>query len=155
MRTPIFLRSYLPLAVAGLMFAALGAVAAAGEASVGDSGDVAIKGYDPVSYFVDHKAVRGSESYSHRWLGATWLFDSEGHRRMFAAAPASYAPQYGGGCAEAMAETGAAVLDIDPESWQIIDGKLYLSAEPHFQDRALDVAAADRNWQIAGAKLAH
>jgi YHS domain-containing protein len=144
------MRAYcLPLTVAGLMFTALGADAVAGESS---SGDIAIKGYDPVSYFVDHKAVRGSEAYSYRWLGATWLFNSDGHRRTFAAAPASYAPQYGGGCAEAMAVSGAAVIDIDPESWQVIDGKLYLSGKPHFQNRVFDVTAADRNWRIAGAR---
>jgi hypothetical protein len=45
-------------------------------------------------------------------------------------------------------------VNIDPESWQIIDGKLYLSATAHFQDRTLDVAAADRNWPVVRAKVA-
>ncbi len=45
------------------------------------------------------------------------------------------------------------MVNIDPESWQIIDGKLYLSGEAHFQDRKLDVATADANWQVARAKI--
>ena len=74
--------------------------------------------------------------------------------RLFSTSPVSYAPQYGGLCAEGVAAHGEATVNIDPESWQIIDGKLYLSAGAHFQDRALDVAAADRNWPMVRDQLA-
>jgi hypothetical protein len=140
------------LAAAGLV--SLAAVASAGEIDTGYFGDVAIKGYDPVAYFTDGKAVRGAESISYDWLGATWRFSSDEHRRLFTASPVSYAPQYGGLCAEGVAAHGEATVNIDPESWQIIDGKLYLSAAAHFQDRALDVAAAEKNWPTSHAKLA-
>ena len=46
------------LAAAGLV--SLAAVASAGEVDTGYFGDVAIKGYDPVAYFTDGKAVRGA-----------------------------------------------------------------------------------------------
>jgi len=126
-----------------------------GEVAVqsGFSGDVAIRGYDPVAYFIDRKAVQGSEDYSYKWLGATWRFASDEHRHLFAANPISYAPQYGGLCAESISAYGRVVVNIDPESWQIIDGKLYLSGDAHFQDRMLDVAAADKYWPIASAKI--
>ena len=140
------------LAAAGLV--SLAAVASAGEIDTGYFGDVAIKGYDPVAYFTDGKAVRGAESISYDWLGATWRFSSDEHRRLFSASPVSYAPQYGGLCAEGVAVHGEVTVNIDPESWQIIDGKLYLSAAAHFQDRALDVGAAEKNWPISHAKLA-
>jgi YHS domain-containing protein len=139
------------LAAAGIVSVAT--AAKAGEVNTGYFGDVAIKGYDPVAYFTDHKAVRGSEAISYDWLGATWRFSSDEHRKLFSASPVSYAPQYGGLCAEGVAAHGEATVNINPESWQIIDGKLYLSAPAHFQDRALDVAAAERNWPIAHAKL--
>jgi hypothetical protein len=139
------------LAAAGIV--SLATAAKAGEVNTGYFGDVAIKGYDPVAYFADHKAVRGSEAISYEWLGATWRFSSDEHRKLFSASPVSYAPQYGGLCAEGVAAAGEATVNIDPESWQIIDGKLYLSAPAHFQDRVLDVAAAERNWPIAHAKL--
>ena len=121
--------------------------------ATGFSGDVAIRGYDPVAYFTDGKAVLGFEAYSYKWLGATWYFASDGHRRQFAASPISYAPQYGGLCAESIADHGGVVVNIDPESWQIIDGKLYFSGEAHFQDRKLDIAAADANWPVARGKI--
>lgn len=153
----------LALTTMGLVLGLLALGAAAGEVktdvygdvaiATGFSGDVAIRGYDPVAYFTAGKAVLGSEAYSHKWLGATWYFASDDHRRQFAASPISYAPQYGGLCAESMAEHGGVVVNINPESWQIIDGKLYFSGEAHFQDRALDVAAADANWQKARAKI--
>jgi YHS domain-containing protein len=141
---------------AGLAAAGIGSLSAsvlAGDVATGYFSDIAIKGYDPVAYFTDGKAVRGSEAISYGWLGATWQFSNEEHRRMFSASPVSYAPQYGGLCAEGVAADGEATVNIDPESWQIIDGKLYLSAAAHFQDRTLDVAAAEKNWPIARAKL--
>jgi len=69
------------------------------------------------------------------------------------ASPISYAPQYGGLCAEGVAAHGEATVNIEPESWQIIDGKLYLSAAASFQDRPLDVAASEAKWPIAHSKL--
>ncbi len=156
-------RLFLALMTAGLMLGALAVSAAAGEVKsgvygdvaklTGSSGNVAIRGYDPVAYFTDKKAVPGSETYSYKWLGATWYFASDEHRRQFRASPISYAPQYGGLCAETVAAHSGAAVNIDPESWKIIDGKLYLSAKAHFQDRALDVAAADANWPIARSEI--
>ena len=163
MKTLVLQRLCLALTTAGLMLGALVVNSDAdevkkgiyGEVAVmsGFSGDVAIRGYDPVAYFTDGKAVQGSEAYSYKWLGATWRFASDAHRRLFTASPISYAPQYGGACAEGMAYDGRVVVDTDPESWRIIDGKLYLSGNARFQDRTLDVAAAERNWKVARAKV--
>ena len=48
--------------------------------NTGYFGDVAIKGYDPVAYFTQNAAVRGSEEFSYSWLGATWHFASAENR---------------------------------------------------------------------------
>jgi hypothetical protein len=93
MRTRILQRLFPAFATAGLMLAALATNANAGEINTGYFGDVAIKGYDPVAYFTDHKAVRGSETISYGWLGATWRFSSDEHRKLFSASPVSFAPQ--------------------------------------------------------------
>jgi YHS domain-containing protein len=151
MKTGILQRVFPALTAAGLILTALAASANAGEINTGYFGDVAIKGYDPVAYFTDGKAVRGSEAYSYNWLGATWYFASDAHRRLFMASPISYVPQYGGLCAEGVEVDGEATVNIEPESWQIVDGKLYLSSAAHFQDRPLNVAAAEKNWPIARA----
>ena len=136
----------------GLTGGALSTNVRAGEVNTGYFGDIAIKGYDPVGYFVDGKAERGSGAYSRKWLGATWLFSSDEHRRLFAASPMSYAPQYGGLCAEGV-PNGEVTVNIEPESWQIVDGKLYLSAAASFQDRKLNLAKADDKWPSVHVKL--
>ena len=114
-------------ALAVLLFSA--APSAAGEINTGYFGDVAIKGYDPVAYFTDARAVKGSANISYRWLDATWHFASAEHRDMFAKDPVKFAPQYGGHCADGVS-LGTITTNIDPRAWRIIDGKLYLNYDP-------------------------
>ena len=116
------------------LFAASGALlllgmsaptANAGETKIntGYFGNVAIKGFDPVAYFTQGKAVKGSERYKLKWLGAYWHFSSAEHRELFKSKPQSYAPQYGGHCATGLAIHGGLTRDIDPEAWkQEMDG---------------------------------
>jgi YHS domain-containing protein len=85
----------------------------------------AIDGYDPVSYFSEGSAERGSPDISAEWNGATWHFTSTEHRDDFVANPKKYAPQYGGYCALGMAHGGG--VPTNPEAWTIYDGKLYLN----------------------------
>jgi YHS domain-containing protein len=120
MKTLVLQGLCLALTTAGFLLGVLAINAVAGEVKKGVygevavmsgfSGDVAIRGYDPVAYFTDGKAVQGSEAYSYKWLGATWWFANDAHRHRFAASPISYAPQYGGACAESMAY-GRVVVD--------------------------------------------
>jgi YHS domain-containing protein len=86
---------------------------------------IAIKGYDPVAYFTDHKPVKGVPTYKADYEGATYEFASEAHRALFTATPEKYAPQFGGFCAFAAAQGRKA--DIDPAAFTIVDGKLYLN----------------------------
>jgi hypothetical protein len=137
---------------AGMVAGGFVAAASAGEINTGYFGDTAIKGYDPVGYFVDGKAEQGSEAFSYEWLGATWLFANSAHRNLFVAEPMAYAPQYGGLCAEGV-PNGEVTVNIEPESWQIIDGKLYLSAAADFQDRPLNFSKAEEKWPSVHAKL--
>ena len=57
---------------------------------------VAIKGYDPVAYHTEGRAVKGKKEFSHKWNDAKWYFASAGNRDLFVAEPERYAPQYGG-----------------------------------------------------------
>ncbi len=57
---------------------------------------VAIKGYDTVAYHTEGRAVKGSNTFSHRWNDAKWYFASAENRDLFAADPERFAPQYGG-----------------------------------------------------------
>lgn len=101
--------------------------------NTGYFGDVAIKGYDPVAYFTENRAVEGSDEFAYRWLGATWRFTSAENRDLFASEPLKYAPQYGGHCADGVS-FGTITTNIDPKAWRIIEGKLYLSYDPGAAD---------------------
>ncbi len=57
---------------------------------------VAIKGYDPVAYFTENRAVKGSREFTFDWNEARWQFAKAEHRDLFATNPKKYAPNHGG-----------------------------------------------------------
>lgn len=85
----------------------------------------AIDGYDPVSYYTNHRAERGSPDITAEWNGTMWRFTSDAHRKLFIANPKGYAPRYGGFCALGMAHGGN--VPTNPEAWTIHEGSLYLN----------------------------
>jgi YHS domain-containing protein len=85
---------------------------------------VALEGYDPVSYF-NGKPTEGVEKLRSDYKGITYLFKNEANLARFKANPASFEPAYGGWCAYAMGKNGEKVK-IDPETFKIKDGTLYL-----------------------------
>ena len=85
---------------------------------------LAIQGYDPVSYF-DSKPKEGKESLKYVYKGVTYQFINEVNLTKFKASPEKYEPAYGGWCAYAMGNDGSKV-EVDPETFKIIDGKIYL-----------------------------
>ena len=109
----------------------------------------AIDGTDPVAYFTEGRPVEGSADFTYEWNGATWRFASAENRDTFIAAPAQYAPQYGGYCAWAVAQGYTA--STDPAAWKIVDGKLYLNYNKDVQQRweadvPGNIASANGNW---------
>ena len=85
-----------------------------------------VEGYDPVAYLMDGKATEGSERFSLVHQGATFHFASQAHLDAFRKEPAKYLPQYGGYCAYAMGATGEKV-EVDPETFKVKEGKVYLA----------------------------
>ena len=85
----------------------------------------AISGYDPVAYFTQNKAVKGNKDLAVSDKGVIYYFSSAANKEAFKKDPSRYEPQYGGWCAYAMGETGEKVK-VDPETFKILDGKLYL-----------------------------
>ena len=88
-------------------------------------GDIGIKGYDPVAYFTEHKAIKGNKGLSVFYKGVIYNFLSVANKELFKAGPSKYEPEYGGWCAYAMGKNGEKV-SVDPETFKITDGKLYL-----------------------------
>jgi YHS domain-containing protein len=110
---------------------------------------VAIKGYDPVAYFLQHEAMEGKDIFSVEWSGSTWKFISQVNLDSFKMAPQKYAPQYGGYCAYGMSQNHKA--PTDPMAWTIVDGKLYLNYSPKVKqlwvtDTTAKIKAANQNW---------
>lgn len=85
---------------------------------------LAIKGYDPVAYFTEDKAVEGKPDIKHTANGITYRFATEANKKVFIANPKKYEPAYGGYCAYAMAFGDK--VKIDPETFKVSDGKLFL-----------------------------
>ena len=144
------------LAFALGMFTTIGAATAATTVNT-TFGGTAIKGYDPVAYFTQSQAVKGSKEFEIDWMEATWRFASAAHRDAFAADPERYAPQYGDYCAFAVAQ--GATANIDPQAWRIVDGKLYLNLSKDVQalwltDVPGNIEKADENWPQIRADLA-
>ena len=116
----------------GALGACMLALGVAQAGTVNEDHGVAIKGYDPVAYFTDNKPVKGSKAHSFVYEGATYEFASAAHRKLFAADPEKYAPQFGGFCAYGTASGHKAV--IDPAAFSIVEGKLYLNYNTEVRD---------------------
>ena len=115
---------------------------------------LAIDGYDPVSYFKANKAIKGKREFAVDHQGVIYYFSSAENKEAFIKNPSAYEPQYGGWCAYAMGKEGDKV-NIDPETFKIINGKLFLFYNRFFnntlnswnKDETNLKTKADVNWQ--------
>lgn len=131
-----------------LCIANAGATAAKPPVNKGDD-DVAIKGYDTVAYVTAGRAVAGTSRFEYSWNGARWRFANAENRGRFIRQPERYAPQFGGYCSWAVSRGYTA--DVDPESFRIVDGRLYLIYSKTVQRRweqdiPGNIAKAQANW---------
>jgi YHS domain-containing protein len=112
----------------------------AGPAVAQGNEPLALKGYDPVAYFTDHKPMPGAEQYELTFDGQRYRFVSARHRDLFKANPDKYAPQFGGLCA--MNLSRGVRRESDPHNWVISNGNLYVFAgERGAQNFAADAEA--------------
>jgi YHS domain-containing protein len=115
---------------------------------------VAIHGYDPVAYFKQNKAIKGKNDITASYMGVIYKFSSVTNKEVFIKNPSAYEPQFGGWCAFAMGDSGDKV-DVNPETFKIIDGKLYLFYNAFFNntlkswnnDQANLKVKAENNWK--------
>lgn len=131
----------------GILFA--GAASALEPVNKTFFGGLAAEGFDVVAFFTEGRAVEGSKELATTWNGAVWRFATAGHRDLFVADPAKYAPQFGGYCAWAVSQGYTA--NGDPRFWRIVGGKLYLNYNAEVQrkweaDIPGLIARADANW---------
>jgi YHS domain-containing protein len=118
------------------------------DVNAGDN-DIAIKGYDTVSYFTPGSPVQGSAEFMATHKNAIYQFSSAQNRDLFKQNPEKYAPQYGGFCAFGV--TMERKFDTDPTAYKIVDNKLYLNLNSDVQKRWLTdipgfINTAENNW---------
>jgi YHS domain-containing protein len=94
---------------------------------------VGLQGYDPVSYFKTGKPTKGKTSITTVYEGVIYNFLLESNKEVFIKNPSSYEPQFGGWCAYAMGDSGEKVA-VNPETFKILDGKLYLFYNAFFNN---------------------
>lgn len=112
---------------------------------------IGIKGYDPVAYFTDTKAVKGNTSINSSADGVTYCFSTAEHKAAFDADPSKYEPQFGGFCAYGLSRNS--LIEIDPTAFQIVNGRLLLQyskgiMEKFNKDAVTNLQKADQNWPL-------
>ena len=123
------------------------------------SGRLALKGYDPVSYFGTPRPSKGSKDITADHDGVVYRFASAANRDRFLADPARYEPAYGGWCATAMAE--GKKVEVNPRNYRVTGGRLFLFYKDPIHDAQDDWkkdeaglrAKADAAWaKISGER---
>ena len=111
---------------------------------------IALKGYDPVAYFTLSTPTPGMAEYDYTYDGVRYFFANARHRDLFKANPDKYAPQFGGACANNMAN--GVRRESDPTVWVIVGDKLYVfagsaGAQSFRQDAQTAAIKAAANWR--------
>ncbi|MCC6724045.1 MAG: YHS domain protein [Saprospiraceae bacterium] len=114
---------------------------------------VALAGYDAVSYF-SGKPVKGKSNFQAVSDGVKYNFATAANRDAFLKNPNAYKPEFGGWCAYAMGANGEKV-EVNPETFKLINGKLYLFYNAFFnntlntwnKDEASLKTKAEKNWK--------
>lgn len=114
---------------------------------------IALQGFDPVSYFKG-KPSKGKTEIATTFEGVVYYFSTQSNKDIFTKNPSQYEPQYGGWCAFAMGSSGEKV-EINPETFKIIDGKLYVFYNAYFnntlkswnKDETNLKKKSDTNWK--------
>jgi len=114
-----------------------------------DDNGVILNGHDPVAYFTEDEPVEGDPAHQTTYQGATYHFASAENQAAFEADPEKYAPAYGGYCAYGVSK--GTLASIDPEAFQIVDGRLMLQYSQGIlkrwnRDPEGRLEKAEKNW---------
>lgn len=136
--------------LAGALGAALcaGAGPAAGGPAATRLGLLGLRGFDPVSYFLDGGPRPGSDRFELSWGGRAWRFASAADRAAFRDDPAVYAPRLGGHDAAGVLD--GRIVDADPTVFALVGDRLYLFRDAGRRARFLAdpglAATAEAAW---------
>jgi YHS domain-containing protein len=117
-----------------------------------DDDNIALQGYDVVSYFMG-TPQKGNKSILYEYKGVIYWFNTTENLDLFKKQADKFEPVYGGWCAFALGDSGEKVK-VDPKTFKIIDGNLYLFYNFYFNNTLIDwnkdeyelKKKADENW---------
>jgi YHS domain-containing protein len=117
--------------------------------SEGEDKHLMLFGYDVVSYFTEKTHRKGDPAIKTVYKDVTFRFSKPEHKSMFDASPEKYIPQFGGYCANGIAY--AIPWGGDADTWEMIDGKLYIfggkgSHDAFMLDVPRNMALANKYW---------
>jgi YHS domain-containing protein len=113
---------------------------------------IAAREFDVVSYFKG-KPAKGNENFEYDYKGITYYFVNQENLEEFKKTPGKYEPAYGGWDAYSMGVDGQRIK-VDPSTYKIVDGRLYLFHNFNGKNYLLAwnknekklKATADQNW---------
>lgn len=117
---------------------------------------LALRGYDPVAYQIEARAIAGHRDHEIVHRGAVWRFVSAANLEAFRDAPGVYEPAFAGFDASAVAEGRA--VDTDPRQFAIIGSRLFLfrtseSRRSFVEDTNL-LPTAEAKWDDVSRSIA-
>ena len=124
------------------------------QSNINTKNGIALNGYDAVSYFEKNKSEKGNSKIYVEFQNTKYLFSSIKYKVIFSKNPNKYLPQFGGWCAFAMGDSGEKV-EINPETFKIVNGKLYLFYNAYFNNTLKSwnkneselLVRANENWK--------
>ena len=114
-----------------------------------DKNGLALQGFDPVAFFTQNKPVKGKPEFKSTYNSANYYFASGENKALFDKEPAKYEPAFGGYCAFGVSRNK--LVEIDPEAFQIVNGRLLLQYSKGVRndfnkDAQGNLAKANANW---------
>lgn len=114
---------------------------------------IALREFDPVSYFKGSRPLKGNSKFYFHYKGITYYFANAENVEAFKKSPDKYEPAYGGWCAYTIALSGERVK-VNPVTYKIINGKLHMFYNYNSDNRLLKwnkdekkfIASADKKW---------
>lgn len=121
-----------------------------GEPLLKNGNNVALNGYDAVSYYREKLAVEGNKMISTKFANAIWYFRDSSNLNTFLKNPDKFIPEYGGFCA--YGTRYGMLIESDPEVFALVDKKLYFvmdtgDRKKWKKDLLENIEKADKKWE--------
>ncbi len=117
---------------------------------------LALRGYDPVAYQAEGRAVPGRAEHELLHDGVVWRFATAGNLAAFRDAPEVYEPAFAGFDPSALAEGRA--VETDPHRFAILGSRLFLFRTDENRQRFVKESAlhhlAEANWPAVSRLIA-